>query len=133
MSEFKTRPPQPMKLPKKADNREVTPEFLIEREKFAKSLGYQKQKWVEFCEVMLKRGYRVTLYEAKQTRSKYLTVHKEQRRFKVRFSDHAPILRRELAADCDFFVGKTNMVWTTTQQAIDATIRFFEGRKRPKE
>lgn len=128
--QFKTRKPF-MKRPKKADHTEVTTAFLQHREAFAKTLGFEKQRWVHFCEVMLERGYRVTLYEAKQTVSKYVTVHRGDKRFKVRFSNHKPIERRELAGDCDFFVGITNLRTTTTNQAIAAAIRYFEARKPP--
>lgn len=122
-----------MKRPKKAVDRVVTPEFLAERAKFAKSLGFPKQQWVLFCEALLNRGYTMTLYEAKQTVSKYITVRRDNKKFKVRFSDHKPIARRELTGDCDFFVGVTHLGVTTAEQAYHATRKYFEGRRRPQE
>jgi hypothetical protein len=87
---------------------------------------YPKQKWIVFCEEMLRQGYDVFLYEATQTVSKYITVKKSRRIFKVRFSDHKPIKHRESSGDCDFFVGRTNISVTTTDQAIQAVIEFME-------
>lgn len=88
--------------------------------------GYQKPKWIEFCEVMLQRGYDVHLHEAQTTVSKYVTVSHENKKFLVRFSNHKPNLTREMNKDCDFFVGVNHLgVWTTAQ-AIKATIKFMQ-------
>lgn len=86
---------------------------------------FGKQKWIEFAEFLLNQGFTVKLYEARQTVSKYLTVIRDDKQFKVRFSDHKPILARESKGDCDFFVGVTNLSRTTTTQAIMATLDFF--------
>ena len=83
------------------------------------------QKWIYFCCTMMGHGFEVWLYEARRTYSKYITVVEKDKTFRVRFSDHAPIARREREGDCDFFVGRTNFVITTTEDAIDATLRFF--------
>jgi hypothetical protein len=107
----------------KATNLRVTPEFLAAREKRAAAKGYGKAKWIEFCEAMLAEGYMVFLYEARRTFSKYVWVTSGERHFKVRFSNHAPIKRRESAGDCDFFVGICNFQTTTTEQAIAATLK----------
>ena len=114
----------------KATNMRITPHYLEVRSQAAISKGYSKQKWVEFCEVMIGLGYTVTLYEARRTFSKYITVsHKmsgKKKQFKVRFSNHRPIAVREAAKDCDFFVGVSNFKTTTTAQAIEATKAFFD-------
>lgn len=112
-------------LRQKADNVRVTAEFLAERVRAVVAAGYSKQKWVEFCEAMLARGHSVSIYEARRTVSKYITVRSGKRTFKVRFSNHKPIKGRELAGDCDFFVGWTHTGVRTTAQAIDAVDAFF--------
>lgn len=88
-------------------------------------MGYAKPKWVHFCERMLSVGLTVSLYEARKTRSKYITISNGNRSYKVRFSDHRPILWREDSGDCDFFVGVSNRSVTTTDQAIAATLCYF--------
>lgn len=121
-----------MKQPSKATNRAVNMDFLRHRVQYAESMGFQKQKWVTFCEVMLERGFTVSLYEARQTVSKYITVRRADdysRSFKVRFSNHKPIKHREQAGDCDFFVGYTHLGIQTTEQAIAATLNFFNQPK----
>lgn len=72
------------------------------------------------------RDYVVFLYEAKKTNSKYLTVTYGNKKFTVRFSDHRPIRHRELAGDCDFFVGVTNTGVRDIVDAIEACLRYFD-------
>lgn len=107
-------------------NTEVTEEFLTARYQRAKRKGFNEMaKWISFCKVMLHYGLTVNLYEAKKTKSKYLTVSDGKRSYKVRFSDHKPIEQKEKNKDCDFFVGISNFKVTTTDMAISATLRFF--------
>jgi len=120
-----------MKRPKKASNTEVTVELLKARVEYSIKLGYSKQKWVEFCEHFLAQGYHLSLYEARRTVSKYITVSRGRQRFKVRFSNHKPIEHREKAGDCDFFVGRTNLKVTTTRDAIRATEEYFKREIAP--
>lgn len=113
--------------PAKARNAKITQDLLDERHAWSKRLGYQKQKWVHFCEIMLAAGFDLYLYEAQRTVSKYITITDGFKSFKVRFSDHRPIAERESRGDCDFFVGRTNLAVTTTEDAIGAVGRFFNG------
>ena len=109
---------------KKVSDLTVTQQFLSSR--WPAGSIYPKQKWVEFCETLLREGYVLSLYEARQTYSKYITVRKAGRSpFKVRFSNHKPIQSRELAGDCDFFVGVTNLGVTNTAMALQAVRRHF--------
>lgn len=112
----------------KATNLPVTLAFLQDRAARSEAKGYTKQKWVSFCEAMLDRGYRLTIYEARKTFSKYITVRGPGGSFKVRFSNHMPIKSRELQGDCDFFVGWTHTGVRTTEQAIEAVDAFFLAR-----
>lgn len=111
----------------KATHVAVTAELLADRVQRTVAAGYSKQKWVEFCEAMMARGYGMSIYEARRTVSKYITVKgpKGTAPFKVRFSNHKPIKHRELAEDCDFFVGWTHTGVRTTAQAIDAVDAHF--------
>lgn len=85
-------------------------------------------------------GFHLELYEARQTKSKYITVRREgdwSRSYKVRFSDHKPIHYREMAGDCDFFVGVTHTGTRNTHDAINAVCNFFgvqrvKGFENPK-
>lgn len=114
--------------PTKANNASVTMDFLKRRAAACVAAGYTKQKWVEFCEIMLNKGFECTIYEARQTFSKYITVRDSKHHsFKVRFSNHRPIKQREINGDCDFFVGITNLKVTNTAQAVLAALRFFDS------
>lgn len=63
----------------------------------------------------------MTLYEARQTFSKYITVRHQGRQFKVRFSNHKPIRSRQFSNDCDFWVGFHHEGWSKTEDAVVAT------------
>jgi len=93
------------------------------------SQKYGKAKWIIFAEELLKSGYKVSLYEAKTTVSKHLTVEKGNKKFKVRFSNHRPNMRKELENDCDYFVGVTNFQVHTTEDALIAVNNYFNERK----
>lgn len=105
--------------------RVVNIDFLSTRADRAKSLGYPKAKWIKFCETLLEAGYHLSLYEARHTYSKYVTVRKADKKFKVRFSNHKPIKHKEAQGDCDFFVGVTNFGVTTTSHALAAVHKYF--------
>lgn len=116
---------------KKAKNQLVTLDYLKNRIAGLTKAGWPKSKWMKFCEILLEKGYSLRLYEAKETRSKYITVSKDGREgkdgreFKVRFSDHLPNQIKQADGDCDFYVGKSHGITTNTTQALEATIRFF--------
>lgn len=122
------RLPTVTRRPRKAHNEIVTQRLLNERHAWAIRLGYTKQKWVYFCEQLLKYDYELKLYEAQNTVSKYITVKKGDYFFKVRFSDHKPIQEREINGDCDFFVGRTNLGITTTEDALLAVGKYFYSK-----
>ena len=111
--------------------RPLSNDYLNYREGLAKMKGFPKPKWITFCEVMLRRGFAVSLHEAKTTVSKYIYVSKYGEQFKVRFSNHGPNWKR--ASDCNFVVGKNDRGGTTTGQAIAATLAFFEIKKEERE
>ena len=85
---------------KKITNKYLT--FDLLKQKTSKKYG--KAKWIIFAEELLHKGFKISLYEARRTFSKYLTVEKDGKYFKVRFSNHKPIKERELNNDCNFFV-----------------------------
>jgi hypothetical protein len=103
----------------------LTHDYLQFRIACAINAGWPKAKWMEFCEAMLALGFELTLYEAKSTVSKYITVWDRTRSFKVRYSNHKPAWHREREMDCDFFVGKCNFGTWNTAQAIAAAKEHF--------
>lgn len=112
----------------KSCDRKITQGFLNERYAISQKKGMAKQKWIVFCETMMAHGLELSLYEAKRTVSKYIRVKRpddHSRSFRVRFSNHKPILHRETSGDCDFFVGRTNLGVRNTDDAIKATLEFF--------
>lgn len=86
----------------------------------------QPQKWISFCQFFLNAGYTVYVHEAVTTASKYIFICRGTSIYKVRFSNHKPNKDRESRKDCDFFVGRTNTGTTNTQQAIHATLTYFQ-------
>lgn len=80
--------------------------------------GYNIPKWITFSEELLKDGWSVKLYRAKTTVSKYLHVIKEDREYKIRFSNHKPNKRMEETNDADFYVGVSNKGIITTESLL---------------
>jgi hypothetical protein len=113
----------------KATNMRVTRQFLAQRTAKAERQGYPKYKWIEFCEAMLDLGYDLHLYEARTTFSKYITVSKNWKSFKVRFSNHRPAKERQENGDCDFFVGVSHGLVTTTAMAIEAVKNCLDAQR----
>ena len=104
----------------KANNLKITRDFLNSRVHEV----YGKAKWLQFCEELLDT-YELYLYEARRTFSKYITIKKNDKSYKVRFSNHRPNWQRELNKDCDFFVGVSNYNVTTTDDALKAVHKYF--------
>jgi len=105
----------------------VTVMLLVERAEWALENGYQKPRWIHFCELLFPL-FQLHLYEAKTTRSKYIWIRRKEngKAFKVRFSDHRPNAQLERDGDCDFIVGARHMGrWRTTGDAVEAVEEFF--------
>lgn len=83
--------------------------------------GFEVQKWVEFCQYFYTLGLDVRVHESKSTFSKYVYIRKGRKVFKVRFSNHKPNKLKQRHSDCDFYVGISHGVTTTTKDAIIAT------------
>ncbi|MFV0512529.1 MAG: hypothetical protein ACK5MY_02665 [Jhaorihella sp.] len=109
-------------MSKRADRTE-----LELRQRRTVAAGYPKAKWIEFILTCLNLGLRVSYYEAKTTRSKYVYVSEPDggRPFKVRFSNHRPNKMKQAAEDSNFYVGISNGLVTTTDDAIDAVMAYF--------
>lgn len=128
------------KLFKKARDMKLEKSWLKKRAEANVARGFPVQKWIQFAVELIDEGYVIHLYEARRTRSKYLTISKppgkttdgkiilcDRPPYKVRFSDHLPIEEREQAKDCDFFVGITHTGCRTTPMALQAVRAHFLG------
>ena len=76
---------------------------------------YEKPKYLRFILRMLREGWEVKLYVANKV-SKYVFVYKGDKIYKIRFSNHKPIIKRELDNDCDFYAGISNLKTMKTEQ-----------------
>jgi len=92
---------------------------------------FEIPKFVQFIAYALSKGYKVHLYDAQTTVSKYVTIINGEKKFKVRFSNHKPNKQRQLNGDCDFFVGHSHGNITTTRQAWFAMVKRI-GKPRRK-
>lgn len=110
------------KITRELENKKVTLELLSSKT----ANNYPKQKWIMFCEYFLQKGYELTLYEARRTVSKYITISNGIKSCKIRFSNHKPILEREINQDCDFFVGRTNLQVSTARDVAIKVNKFFK-------
>lgn len=110
---------------KKATNWKISQKFL--NLKKPKNEKFIIPKWILFCEEILKLNLSASLYEARQTSSKYITISYKNNKFKVRFSNHKPIKSRESRKDCDFFVGVNHNSVTNTKDALQAVLKWKES------
>lgn len=111
-------------------NRPLDLPYLRLRARQSLSRGYEIPMWVLLCADLIKDGYKVELYEAKTTYSKYIYVSRNRKTFKVRISNHKPNKFKETTGDCDFFVGITHTGVRTTGDAYDAIKEFFGDDKQ---
>lgn len=77
--------------------------------------GFDKPKYLRFILRMLREGWHVRLYIANKV-SKYVFVYKGDEIYKIRFSNHKPLVHRELDNDCDFYAGRSNLTMMTTEK-----------------
>jgi len=82
--------------------------------------GYPVPKWIVFCEGALKLGFKVSLHRAHTTFSKYIFITgRDGATKKVRFSNHKAAYYKEVAGDCDYYVGVGHQGIITTEQLLD--------------
>lgn len=75
---------------------------------------YPTPRYMAFIKQLIEAGWQIKLYEARV--SKYVFCIKGDEVYKIRFSNHKPLLRKELEEDCDYYVGIShNQVSTTTE------------------
>jgi len=82
---------------------------------------YPTPKYLLFIKTMLEHGWIVKIYIAKV--SKYVFIIKDEEVFKIRFSNHKPLLYKEEEEDCDYYVGISNKQMTTTEELIIKLIK----------
>jgi len=88
----------------------VSLELLRSYKRKAEQRDYGVPKWLQFAlhfaeQYGVKRDVKVSLYSARKTYSKYVTISANGENVKVRFSNHKPNFEKELNNDCDYFVG----------------------------
>lgn len=106
----------------------ISKEYLDSLKPAYKKGGWPVPKWIVFCEKMIDAGWKVSLYRAKTTVSKYIYIHKEKNVLKIRFSNHRANVFKELNGDCDFYVGIGNNGVITTEQLIDLLNKKYDKK-----
>lgn len=102
-------------------------EDLLELEANYVDSPYGKPKFLEFIrKVYDLHQFTIKLYDSQSTVSKYVTLYKGKKSYKIRWSNHKPNFNKEKAGACDFFVGVTNLKVTTTEQAYKAALAYFK-------
>ncbi len=84
-----------------------------------------KPKWVRFCENLLNEGYTVLLYLAVNTESKYLTLIKNNKMLKIRYSEHSPKLDNYIRGDIKFYIGPGDKGMYSEREVLNATRIYF--------
>lgn len=84
----------------------------------------EKPGWVQFCEKFLNEGFVVFLYLS-NTNSKYVTLVKNNKMMKIRFSKHSPNYNTWLKSDVKFCVGPKFMGMNSESEVYDAIQLYF--------
>lgn len=93
-------------------------QLVVEKKNSNKS--YPLPKWIQFCELMLQLGFKVELYKAMNTRSKYVFITKNNITRKIRFSNHKPAYtKQKIEEDSDYYVGVSHSGVITTEKLIE--------------
>lgn len=85
----------------------------------------KKPLWVKFCERLLNKNFTIFLYLSPNTNSVYLTIVKNSKILKVRYSDHAPNVANWIRSDVDLFVGPASKGLTSEREVLNAIFTFF--------
>jgi hypothetical protein len=92
--------------------------------------GYPVPKWIQFSEAMIDLGCQVELHQTQATVSKYIYLTKDNKKLKIRFSNHKANHQMETKQDCDYYVGVGNYGVVTTEQLIVKLKDNFETERR---
>jgi hypothetical protein len=116
-------------MTKRIELEQLTLPQLMRIEENYKARGYSAPKWLEFSRFMLGKNYKVFLYRAKSTVSKYVYVRNPRNKVqvKIRFSNHKPNYNKEIQNDSDFYVGVFNNGVVTTESVIPLVVNRLEG------
>lgn len=106
--------------------KELTQGYLNNIKPSYLNAGYPIPKWILFSETMLQNGYKVRLYRAQRTVSKYLYISNRNHKVKVRFSNHKPSTQQQRNEDSDFYVGISNGKCMRTGEVIPLVIAALE-------
>jgi len=92
--------------------------------------GYSKKrrykpKWIRFCRIFLIKDYKVEVCLSKLKSSKYIFLIKNEKKLKLRFSDHKPSKKQEDDRDSDVYVGPSNYGNIKTKEAVNIALYFF--------
>lgn len=85
----------------------------------------EKPEWVEFCELLMNNNYNVFLYLSKKTKSVYLSIVKNRKMVKIRFSDHTPNFQEWLKGDIDFCLGDKRKGMLSKSEVLDILNIYF--------
>ena len=93
---------------------------------------YDTPKWLSFCKKMSENGFAVKLHEAKTTFSKYVRIEKNDKKVKIRFSNHRPNYHTQKSNDSDYYVGISHSGCITTEQLVEEIELVYEQKFKEK-
>jgi hypothetical protein len=105
--------------PSNIKNGGLTLEYLERLKPSYIAKNYPVPKWIQFSEELISDNWHVRLHRSKSTVSKYLYISKNNKNFKIRFSNHKPNKMKENNEDCDFYVGIGNRGVITTSEVLE--------------
>lgn len=85
----------------------------------------EKPKWILFIEQLLDDKFTVMLYLPKNTNSVYLTLVKNNKMLKIRYSNHAPNIEAYLKGGVKFCIGPTKKGMLSERWVMNAVKLYF--------
>ena len=101
--------------------------IIVDKPYLQRFYTYNKPKWVLFTEELLDNQFTVIMCLSSTTDSVYLTVMKNNKMLKIRYSNHAPNMQAYLDGKFDFCIGPTDKGMLNERMVLNAIKLFFRS------
>lgn len=99
--------------------------IIVDKPYLQRFYQVEKPKWLLFVENLINDKFQVIMYLPLHTDSIYLTLIKNNKMLKIRYSSHTPKLDTYLKGNINLYVGPLNQGMLSERQVINAIKLYF--------